>query len=208
LSEIKASHPEILKVLQKAGTKISTPALPADRDDVVVAKPLVKLTNEDDADEKDEAKKTAEKTTKTVELISAYEVAPADIIAIIGEKTGFKVSQARAELFARVLAGQDVALYDQMDTAVSQLGQLMANRLGIGWTGNAHTSDYVPIAAFGPGADRFRGFVENTDIFRHYTELAGITFENPKAALVAEHGPSASSAERIAAYSLPHDALV
>jgi alkaline phosphatase len=207
LSEIKASHPEILKALQKAGTKISTPALPADRDDVVVEKALMRLTNEDDADEKDEAKKTAEKTTKTVELISAYEVAPADIIAIIGEKTGFKVSQARAELFARVLAGQDVALYDQMDTAVSQLGQLMANRLGIGWTGNTHTSDYVPIAAFGPGAERFRGFLDNTDVFRHYTELAGITFQNPQAPLVAEHGPSASSTERIAAYSLPYEAL-
>ena len=111
---------------------------------------MQKLVNEDDQDEKDEAKRLAEKTTKTVELISAYEVAPSDIIAIIGEKTGFKVSQTRAEMFARVLAGQDVALYDQLDTAVSQLGQLMANRLGIGWTGNSHTADYVPITAFGP----------------------------------------------------------
>ena len=55
-------------------------------------------------------------------------------------------------MFARALAAEDIAIYDQMDTAVNQLGQLMANRLGIGWTGNSHTSDYVPIAAFGPGS--------------------------------------------------------
>ncbi|RYD65464.1 MAG: hypothetical protein EOP84_31905 [Verrucomicrobiaceae bacterium] len=96
-------------------------------------------------------------------------------------------------------------MYDQMDTAVSQLGQLMANRLGIGWTGNTHTSDYVPIAAFGPGAERFRGFIENTDVFRHYTELAGIRFENPSLPLVVEGGAEAAVVERIASYAHPFE---
>jgi alkaline phosphatase len=203
LSQIKASHSEILKAIQRAGKRISTPPIPSDKDDVVVEKKLnfAKLVNEDDEDEKDEAKKTAEKTTKTVELISAYDVDPEAIIAIIGEKTGFKVSHLRAEMFSRVLAGQDIALYDQFDTAVSQLGQLMANRLGIGWTGNTHTSDYVPIAAFGPGAERFNGFLQGTDIFRHYTQLAGINFENPSMPLLAEEGPNASAVERIARYA-------
>jgi len=33
--------------------------------------------------------------------------------------------------------------------------------------------------ATGPGAERFGGFILNTDVFRHYTELAGIDFKNP-----------------------------
>jgi hypothetical protein len=66
-----------------------------------------------------------------------------------------------------------------MNSAVAQLGQLMANHLGIGWTGTAHCSDFVPLVATGPGAERFRGFIQNTDVFRHYTQLAGIDFKNP-----------------------------
>ena len=38
LSEIQASFPEILKALQKAGTKIKTAPRPADKDDVIVEK--------------------------------------------------------------------------------------------------------------------------------------------------------------------------
>jgi hypothetical protein len=61
----------------------------------------------------------------------------------------------------------------------------MANHLGVSFTSTAHTSDHVPIHALGPQADRFRGFVENTQIFDHYMDFAGIRFRNPQEKLVA-----------------------
>jgi len=87
-----------------------------------------------------------------------------------------------------------------MNAVTSQLGQLMANRLGIGWTGNTHTSDYVPVIAIGPGSERFTGLIQNTDIFTHYTALADIDFRNPSMPLIAEH--DAKDAERAHRYAI------
>ena len=80
--------------------------------------------------------------------------------------TGYKMSTRRAQLFAEVLAGDYRAMYDDMNAETSQLGQLMANRIGIGWTGNTHTSDYVQVLALGPGSERFAGMIQNYDILR------------------------------------------
>ncbi|HVY69097.1 MAG TPA: hypothetical protein VHH73_04175, partial [Verrucomicrobiae bacterium] len=67
---------------------------------------------------------------------------------------------------------------------------------GVGWSSGSHTSDYVPLVAVGPGCERFRGFIKNTDVFRHYTDMAGVDFRNPEMPLTAECGPSAHEAER------------
>jgi alkaline phosphatase len=75
------------------------------------------------------------------------------------------------------------------------MGQLLANHLGIGWTGTAHTADYVPLVAMGPGAERFRGFLESTDVFHHYLALTGMDYRNPEVPLMAESGPTASESE-------------
>ena len=88
-----------------------------------------------------------------------------------------------------------------MTPVVTQLGQVMGKRYGIGWTGNTHTADYVQLTAIGPGSELFTGFVENTDVFAHYTTLAGIDFKNPSAPLIALTGPEAHAAERPSRYS-------
>jgi len=80
-----------------------------------------------------------------------------------------------------------------------QLGQLQANYLGVGFTSGAHTADFVPLLALGPGAERFRAFLQNTDVFHHYLALAGIDFRNPTVPLLAETGPSAADVEDVPA---------
>ncbi len=97
----------------------------------------------------------------------------------IRDATEYQLSAEKAAVLAPYLAKKGKAQFTLMNSAVAQLGQVMANHLGIGWTGTAHCSDYVPLVAIGPGSDRFRGFVLNTDVFRHYTQLAGIDFKNP-----------------------------
>ena len=120
---------------------------------------------------------------------------------IIADATGYRMSGRRAGLFAKVLGGEYQALYDQMNSSVTQLGQLVANRVGIGWTGNTHTSDYCPIMASGPGAEHFGGFIQNADVFGIYTRLAGIDFKNPTMPLIADAEP-AGDVEGVDQYAL------
>jgi hypothetical protein len=47
----------------------------------------------------------------------------------------------------------------------------------------------------GPGAERFRGLLQNTDLFPNYVALAGVKFKNPESPLLADGGPSAAEAE-------------
>lgn len=104
---------------------------------------------------------------------------PKTIADTLREATDYQLSLEKAAVLAPFLARKGKAQFTVMNSAVAQLGQVMANHLGIGWTGTAHCSDFVPLVATGPGAERFRGFILNTDVFRHYTQLAGIDFQNP-----------------------------
>ena len=113
---------------------------------------------------------------------------PAKIADIIHELTDYKPSIRRVERLHRFLDGKGDALYDLTNNGTFQLSQLLANYVGVGWTSLNHTSDYVPLLAVGPGAERFRGFVQNVDVFRHYTQLAGIDFKNPELPLMADAG--------------------
>ncbi len=209
LGEVKMSFPEILKRIEKVAQKIKVPAYPSDPEDKLdVPDPMAKIDpggkSEGDKGEPAAPKPDDDKTkfTAAVQLSGALAVEPKALIDIIADATGYRMSERRAVLFAKVLAGDYPALYDQMNSPVTQLGQLLANRLGVGWTGNTHTSDYVTLCAVGPGAELFRGVVENTDVYVRYTQFAGIDFKNPTAQLIACAGPEAGDVEHHARYAL------
>lgn len=129
------------------------------------------------------------------------------IADVLGEMTGLRVAADKLETFRPYVKGKGHALFDQMNSDVAALGQLLANHLGIGFTGTTHTSDYVPIVAIGPGAERFCGMVQNTDVFRHYTSMAGIDYRNPEEPLLADTAdpasiPSPAPRENIAEYAI------
>ena len=48
----------------------------------------------------------------------------------------------------------------------SALARMIARRTGLYWATGAHASDPVPVGAVGPGAERFRGWLDNTDFGR------------------------------------------
>ncbi len=121
-----------------------------------------------------------------------------DIRLVFGQLTGFEPSAQQAAMLMTFLEKRGQALYESMNSVSVQIGQLLANHIGVGWTGSAHTGDYVPLVAVGPGCDRFRGFIQNTDVFDHYLSLAKIDFKNPEVPLLAESGPDAMSAESVA----------
>jgi alkaline phosphatase len=137
-----------------------------------------------------------EKLAKDGRSRDIIRVEPKTLLQLVGEATGYALPARKAELLARYLSGEAEPLYEQMDAISAQLGQLLANHLGIGWTGNSHTADYVPLTAVGPGAERFHGFLQNTDIFHHYLALAKIKYRNPEVPLLAECAPRAAESER------------
>ena len=121
---------------------------------------------------------------------------PGQIQHLVAERTGYKVPDRKAAFLASFFAKKGLSLYEGMNSVTLQMGQLMANYYGVGWTGGEHTADFMPLLALGPGADLFHGFIENTDVFHHYLALAGIDFRNPEAPLLAESSPSAADVER------------
>lgn len=121
----------------------------------------------------------------------------------LAELTGYKARESKIAQLLPFVNGKGSTLYDLMKSDVAALGQLLANHTGVGFTGTAHTSDYVPVLAIGPGADRFRGLIRNTDIFRHYTDLAGIDYRNPQEPLMAGGAaPDRPRGENIAEYAI------
>lgn len=120
------------------------------------------------------------------------------VMEIVEELTGQTMTRKKADLLYPFLERKGQTMYDSMNNPYAQLSQWLANRTGVGWIGIVHTGDYVQVAATGPGAERFRGFIQNTDVFRHYTALAGIDFKNPELPLMAECGPSANETEALA----------
>jgi len=167
-------------------------------------KPLKRRPAEDPPDkEKDEEAEKAKESAKSHEEKEREKIqkkkeeenvaTPTEIVEIVQEATGYKMPYRKAELLRAHLANAGEALYDMRKADVCALGDVMANHLGIGFTGNAHTGDHVPILAVGPGAERFDGFLQNTDIFHHYLHFAEIEFRNPDEPLVtASTGPAAA----------------
>ncbi len=65
------------------------------------------------------------------------------------------------------------------------LSEVVSKKLRIGWTTHDHTAGPVPIFAFGPGAEQFVGFMDNTDIAKTIMKLLGLntlSFPKPVAA--------------------------
>jgi alkaline phosphatase len=123
-----------------------------------------------------------------------------EVKRIVKETTGYNVPSEKAAMLLPFLEKKGKAVYDLMNSKEAQLGQLLGNYCGIGWAGGAHTGDYVPLLACGPGAERFRGFIQNTQVFHNYLALAKVDFRNPELPLLAECGPSAAEAEGAEAY--------
>lgn len=124
----------------------------------------------------------------------------AQIQQVIKDATGYQPTKQKAEMLAPFLNKKGTAMYGMMGSPTAQFGQLLANHWAVGWAGGAHTSDYVPLTAVGPGAEKFRGFIDNTDVFHNYMALAGIDFKNPTVPLSANASKQNSSPENIEEY--------
>lgn len=56
-----------------------------------------------------------------------------------------------------------------------ELARFVSEKVGFGWTTWDHTAAPVPVYAFGPGAQYFVGFMDNTDIPKLILKLTGLS---------------------------------
>jgi alkaline phosphatase len=68
---------------------------------------------------------------------------------------------------------EDSLLYGGYEPMVVTLTHIVNEQAGIGWTSYAHTGVPVPVLAQGPGAWRFEGFYDNTDIAKRIMTILG-----------------------------------
>lgn len=191
IAGIKCSFPEILRQLRRKPVQSA-----------VIAEDALNGKSFASTNDVSTLTSTNQIAAKRVEKSKNYVPGIKEIQEILYDATGYKVSDRRANWFQSYLAKKGASIYEVMNSDVVQLGQLLGNHIAVGWTGNVHTADYVTLAAMGPGSERFAGFIQNVDVFRHYTQLAGIDFKNPERPLMAETPGSTRRIENLDEYAL------
>ncbi|NGZ90637.1 alkaline phosphatase [Psychroflexus maritimus] len=71
---------------------------------------------------------------------------------------------------------KEEGLYNYRNLPFKRLSQIQQNYHSVGWASGNHTSDFVELAAFGPGKERINAFIKNTDL--HYILLEAAEVEN------------------------------
>lgn len=77
----------------------------------------------------------------------------------------FEMPREDAEILQQSLRGNLRTPYRLRSRTSAVLSALQANYIALNWVGSMHTSDYVELAAYGPGANTLNTFVRNTELF-------------------------------------------
>jgi len=87
----------------------------------------------------------------------------------------FKGFSLTPELRVAILENGNSAIEKRLHSRVisSSLGQMVAHGTLVYWTTQDHTAQPVFVAALGVGAERFRGYQDNTDFAKHLFALLG-----------------------------------
>lgn len=65
-------------------------------------------------------------------------------------------------------------LYNPYKLPFKELADIQSKHTSIGWGSMNHSGDHVELAMFGPGSEKLRPFVKNTDLHHFMLEAAGV----------------------------------
>ncbi len=74
------------------------------------------------------------------------------------------VTDVVEEYAAITLTNEEAQSIQQSDNPSLAINQTISDYAGVGWSTTSHTGIEVPIYAYGPGSDHFRGLIDNTDV--------------------------------------------
>ncbi len=93
---------------------------------------------------------------------------------LIEEAWGFGITRRQAHTLQKSLQGELETIYELRNRPSAVLSAIQANYTAINWIGSMHTSDYVELAALGPGSEAIGQFTRNTQLFDVMVEAAGV----------------------------------
>lgn len=98
-----------------------------------------------------------------------------NLIELINHAQGYTISNAQAkELLAHYQKLDGAGLYNVRKLPFELLGKIQADYTAIYWASMEHSSDYVELAAFGPGSSLMNPFVRNTELHHLMLQAAGV----------------------------------
>ena len=71
---------------------------------------------------------------------------------------------------------QEDGLYNYKNLPFKTFAEMQKSRTSVGWISMDHSADYTELAMFGPGSDKLKPFIKNTDL--HYFMLEAAEVEN------------------------------
>lgn len=93
----------------------------------------------------------------------------------VKEATDLALTEDEIDLLRRALRKEHREGYRVRNAPIVALGQILSNYTSVGWTGTAHTTDFVELAAFGPGSEDLHGLIQNTALFGVMTHALGLS---------------------------------
>jgi alkaline phosphatase len=89
--------------------------------------------------------------------------------------TDGEISQLKTAFVESVYAtGVEKGIYGNDEPFMDMAVGILDKKASIGWTSNAHTCVNVPVYTIGTGAERFSGYIDNTDIPKFIQGLMGV----------------------------------
>ena len=107
------------------------------------------------------------------------------IKSLLQKEMGFwkevKISNEQEErlkaMYNKMISGKDYKSHKSLYSSSDPLAKLAIEILGecanVGWTTGSHTAAEVPVYAIGVGSEKFSGSMDNTDIPRRISQVAG-----------------------------------
>lgn len=104
----------------------------------------------------------------------ASESTAAEVRDRVHTATALALEDEEIDLLRRALRQEHREGYRVRNAPLVTLGQILANYTSVGWTGTQHTTDFVELAAFGPGSESLGGLVQNNALFGVMTHALGL----------------------------------
>lgn len=92
--------------------------------------------------------------------------------------------------------GGPLSTIEQYNTTPAALGLALTNHTHVCWSGRQHSSDWVMIAATGPGSEAFGGHIKNIDVFGKLLSFRDLKIKNPSMSWEKAHALKVSSIEQ------------
>lgn len=101
-----------------------------------------------------------------------------DVVELIESVNGNVLSSEDAQKILSYYSGLEKAedgLYNYKKLPFKTFSEIQAKTNSVGWISMDHSADYVELAMFGPGSEKLKPFIKNTDLHNFMLETAGVS---------------------------------